>query len=190
MSWFQTINRNVGQKPVHKFTESTPIEFVQNEDFYTLLYNDLAAVASPWESYPLGQNVFQLLPEEPGLYMFIWSPNALKFQTDTVPLEVLKILYVGKASVSIKERFRSEYRRILEAASPSYFWEESALESRELRLKRLLSLSPIDIWFCRVSKNNVSCIDNLETRLIKLINPPGNVQRKLKPVGLPQAIWR
>lgn len=189
MNWSHTINRNIGRRPIHKLIETTAVELVQNEQFYSLLSNDLSAVASPWESYPLGANIFQLLPEEPGLYMFVWKPSALRFRTDSNTLYFNKVLYLGKASVSLKDRFRNEYRRIIEAASPELFWDDAGVDSREMRLRRIFSLTPIDIWFCRVAVNNVNLIDNLETRLITLINPPGNIQRKLKPLGTPQPIW-
>jgi hypothetical protein len=190
MSWSQIINRNIGQTPIRGLFESTPVERVQNVEFYTLLLNDLKSVASPWESYPLGANVFQLLPADPGLYMFVWGPAALTFSTDKDPLCFQKILYIGKASVSLKDRFRSEYRRIIETADPSLFWHDTPAETRQARLQRLLSLEPIDLWFCRIPSTKVDLIDNLETRLIELINPPGNFQRKLKPIGAPQPIWR
>jgi len=180
MSWLQTINRNIGYKPVHKLAETSAVELIQNEQFYSLLLNDLSSAASPWESYPMGANVYQLLPEGPGIYMFVWRPTALSFVTDTNPLSIQKILYLGKASVSLKDRFRNEYRRIIESANPGLFWENDFVESREVRLRRIFSLSPIDLWFCRVADSSVNLI----------INPPGNKQRKLKPVGEPQPIWR
>ena len=110
------------------------------------------------------------------------------FKTDGSDLKIMRILYVGKSSASLQERFRSEYKTIIGEANPAYFWKDEN-ESRRVKLRRLFSLEPIELWFCRIHSDESTLIDNLETRLIALTNPPGNQQRKLKPIGEPQKIW-
>ena len=191
MSWHTILSQNLGALPTKSLAESYPVDRIQNEDFWKNLHSDLSKHFSPWESFPLSRNTYRFMPDTPGLYMYVWNPTALKFQTDHEPLQFQKILYIGKTSTSLLKRFTGEYRTIIENASPSLWWSKDESELRHVRLSRIFSLSPTRVWFCRIKSNeSLPLIDNLETRLISLINPPGNQQRKLKAVGHPQPIWR
>jgi len=191
MTWQQIVSQNLGASPTKVLAESCPVDRIQNEAFWKNLQVDLSRHCSPWESFPLSKKIYKVMPDTPGLYMYVWSPEALQFRTDHDPLQFQKILYIGKAANSLQKRFSGEYRSIIEKANPSLWWSRDENELRNTRLARLFSLSPARVWFCRIKSNeSLAFIDNLETRLISLINPPGNQQRKLRAVGLPQPIWR
>jgi hypothetical protein len=191
MTWQQIVSQNLGAPPTRVLADSYPVDRIQNEAFWKNLQDDLSRHCSPWESFPLSTSVYKVMPDTPGLYMYVWSPEALQFPTDHDPLQFQKILYIGQAATSLQRRFAGEYKNIIEKVSPSLWWSKDENELRSNRLARLFSLSPTRVWFCRIkSEESLALIDNLETRLISLINPPGNQQRKLRAVGLPQPIWR
>ncbi|CAL9297387.1 hypothetical protein SUDANB180_04859 [Streptomyces sp. enrichment culture] len=140
------------------------------------LDQDLREFASPWEVHQATDNLAPALPDEPGLYMFVWRPQ-FQFTVDSRPSygSFPQLLYVGQAGASksdsgntIRQRYK-EYRRYLRA-NPESLWTDSDPKTREQRLSRYLPLRPMEFWCTTVMDRNR--IRGLEKRLIRLWNPP------------------
>ena len=127
--------------------------------------------------------------------MFVWRPKLVfnivkgnkKFEYDQH-----YVLYVGKASggsqATIRDRYRNEYNQYL-CQDPEELWNIGLTAGRRDRLKKYLCLWPLEFWFVEV--HMPSAIRNLETRLIRMLSPPLNVQ--LKPrfkIGKSTAAFR
>ncbi|GAA2183396.1 hypothetical protein GCM10009848_04900 [Micromonospora lupini] len=147
------------------------------------LAQDLREMAKPWEVYTAASSLKDVLPEDPGLYMFVWRPP-FKFELDSGssrPGSIAQVLYVGQAGATaqnpsgntLRGRFR-EYTRYLDAP-PEGIWQDDVAARRASVLSRCLSLRPLEYW-CAVVPNRTQ-IALLEDRLIKLLNPPANLNR-------------
>ncbi len=160
------------------------------------LDQDLREFASAWEVHQATENLAPALPDEPGLYMFVWRPQ-FQFQVDGRPTHgsFPQLLYVGQAGASktdhgntIRQRYK-EYRRFLRA-SPESLWTDTEPRTREQRLSRYLPLRPMEFWCTTVTDRNR--IRGLEKRLIRLWNPPLNDSDRPKlrgRLGAPRAAW-
>lgn len=147
------------------------------------LNDDLRTVGGPWEAYEATERLWEMLPDSPGLYMFVWRPW---FRFDVAetsaaagppkPDSVSQILYIGQAGASnenqgntLKQRYKS-YRRHIRA-DPKILWTPSQPMTRP-QLSRYLALRPLEYWFTVVEDR--SEIKSLETRLLAMFNPPMN----------------
>jgi hypothetical protein len=160
------------------------------------LDQDLREFASPWEVHQATESLTSALPDEPGLYMFVWRPQ-FQFQIDGRPASgsFPQLLYVGQAGASkadygntIRRRYK-EYRRYLRA-NPESLWADSEPKTREQRLSCYLPLRPMEFWCSTVTDRNR--IRGLEKRLIRLWNPPLNDSDRPKlrgRLGAPRAAW-
>jgi len=184
--WLQSITRNLNEPSLLEF--GFTVSYVQNENFSNLLHQDLDSSCTKWERYSAQVGMHELAPNRPGLYMFVWAPPSLALKTDTASLSFRIPIYIGKAEGSLQERLRSEYNAILREASPDSFWINSPGENRKTRLLRYFSLKPLEYWCCISS--NPDLLPNLESRLVRLFNPPGNKQRKLRAIAPSEKIWR
>lgn len=152
-----------------------------DERYCQTLEDDLAGAADRWEVMRAVPELHQSIPDMPGLYMFVWRPP---FQFHLAPElsqpgTVSQILYVGQAGGgagsenTLRGRYR-EYQQYLES-EPAKVWAEPAGNTRKEVLARYLALRPLEYWWTIV-KNRTE-IAGLEDRLIKLLNPPGNLNR-------------
>lgn len=142
------------------------------------LQQDLAEWAAPWELRQATPDLHNSLPDEPGLYMFVWRPPFEFAVADQVmPGGIHQIIYVGQAGGATSRSantLRLRYRDYLGFlnSEPSKMWAEPAGSGRKEVLSRYLTLRPLEYWFSIVKDR--ALITNLESRLIQLLNPPGN----------------
>ena len=61
-----------------------------------------------WREFPVSIGTLERLPESPGLYIYFCSP---KNCNETIFSQMKTIMYVGMASVSLKQRFKSHFRK-------------------------------------------------------------------------------
>jgi hypothetical protein len=143
---------------------------------------------SKWEKRSAISSLGDSLPNEQGVYMFVWTPK-FSFEFDTGIVEPINwIVYVGKAGINdgkndtIKSRYISEYRHYL-GCNPSMLWDSKAIECREQRLKKFLNLWPLSFWYLPLGETTPREIELAERQLIRLFNPPLNVvhTRRLRP---------
>lgn len=157
---------------------------------------DLEEHAGRWEIYTATDKLADALPDEPGLYMFVWRPP-FQFRIDgpsegTFP----QILYIGQAGGAAKDfgntiraRYK-DYRKHLRGNAEE-LWTQEEPTTRSQRLSRYLSLRPLEFW-CATTMDR-SRIENLEKRLIRLHNPPLNQRSRPKlrgKWGTPRAAWQ
>lgn len=153
------------------------------------LQADLRTSGQPWEVVMAEEHAWEMVPEESGLYMFVWRPWFTFDVADNRRTgDLSQVLYVGKAGADdrgqptashLRERCRS-YRKHLRGA-PANLWSRSEVRTRPQLLDRYLPLRPLEFWFMVVPE--ISEIPLLEDRLIKLLNPPCNKQRKPRLTG-------
>ena len=124
-----------------------------------------------------------MLPESPGLYMFVWRPwfqfklaETSAVAGPTKANTISQILYIGQAGASdtgqgstLRERYKS-YRRHIRA-DPKVLWTPTMQMTRP-QLSRYLALRPLEYWFTVVEDRQQ--IKSLESRLIRMFNPPMN----------------
>lgn len=153
------------------------------------LQSDLEQEAGPWEVHDhVTERLWEALPDEPGLYLFLWRPP-FRFNVEGKrrPGDLAQVLYVGQAGAgtgktrTIKDRFK-DYRRHL-GGNPSNLWEGTHPTTRNTMLNRYLTLRPLEFW-CTVVQDRQD-IGHLENRLLKLLNPPCNAQLLPNLVQLP-----
>lgn len=167
-----------------------PMANLVDESRCQVLTEDLrqASPGSGWEVHKVKPNLDQQLPDEIGLYMFVWrtflrlpidSVNQAVTQPGGVDLQRLSfVLYVGKAgggggNNTLRKRYKSEYKR-LTATSPDLLWETAPMRDRKDRLTRFLNLEELEYWFLTIDDHGA--VEDLESRLIRMLNPPLNNQ--------------
>jgi hypothetical protein len=145
-----------------------------------VLTQDLEDLCDPWEVFDATASLTDMLPDKPGLYMFVWRP-LFRFSLAEVspeagpqkPDSVSQILYIGQAgdnsSHTLRNRYKS-YRNYL-TADPSSLWDSAGRFSRS-ELMRYLTLRPLEYWFTVIEDR--SEIKGLEQRLLAMFNPPMN----------------
>ena len=142
---------------------------------------DLANVGTHWECSLAVKDLWQMLPAQSGLYMFVFrSPLELKMEAHSH--RPSWVLYVGRAGSesstnTIKSRFREAYSKHL-GGNPDELWSNETPPNREERLSRYLRIYPIEFWWLPVSDR--SKIKMLEDHLIKLLDPLINIGQKLR----------
>lgn len=153
------------------------------------LAEDLCSFGSAWETYEATERLWEMLPESPGLYMFVWRPWFQFRLAETTaaagppkPSSVSQILYIGQAGASeessgstLKQRYKGYSRYI--RADPRVLWTPTLRMTRP-ELSRYLTLRPLEYWFTVI--NERAEIKGLESRLIALFNPPMNQRERPK----------
>lgn len=148
-----------------------------------------------WECRVATPNLSQTLPNSAGVYMFVYLPPfSFHLAKDPKkPLPLLYPLYVGKAGAdsslgTIRSRYHSEYRKYV-GQNPELLWSIPQRRRSEL-LKTYLNVYPLEFWYLEVL--NTSAINRLESSLIKILNPPLNVQGTIKarPSGPPAPAFK
>jgi len=155
------------------------------------LTTDLRSEGGPWEVHVATERTWEVVPEEPGLYAFLWRPPfAFDVAENKRPGDLAQVLYVGKAGASdsgqpttgnLRQRYK-EYVKYVRG-DPEVLWKGNEPRTRVQLLGRYLTLRPLEYWFTVVPRH--SEIPHLEDRLIKLLNPPCNLQRLPRLVSLP-----
>lgn len=145
---------------------------------HQLLQDDLKRHASPWEKLTAVESIASSIPDEPGLYMFIWRPAIKLAMADRSEGGFHQVLYIGHAGGAgelgntLRNRFK-DYKKHLRG-NPEDLWTREPPTTRAGRLTHYLALHPLEFWFATVDDR--SMIRNLEGRLIHLYNPPINIQ--------------
>lgn len=150
------------------------------------LEEDLAEMAEAWEIHVATESLWNTLPDEAGIYLFVWRPHfSFEVAERRKPGSLSQVLYVGRAggessNGTLAKRYKS-YRKAV-ASPPASLWDAEPPRKREQLLERYLSLRPLEYW-CAVAKDK-SRIAELEERLIMTLNPPCN--RRLTPTLIPR----
>jgi len=172
---------------LHKFREEPithPLDFRPSiERFLDLaLCCSLSACfhrESKWERSLAVASLAPSLPDERGVYMFVWRPPlVLPFETGG-PEQPWWVLYVGRAGSefadqdTIRSRYMNEYRHIV-GGDVTRLWDKKPAVERNERLARYLTLRPLEYWFLLLSRP--ADVHILERKLIRMFSPPLNRQ--------------
>ena len=141
---------------------------------------DLASVGNHWECSRAVKDLWRNLPAESGLYMFVFR-SPLSLAMDGYSYKPSWVLYVGRAGSptsknTIKARYKSDYSKHVDG-DPELLWHNAAVDNREEKLRRYLTIYPIEFWWLPVSDR--AKIKNLEDHLIKLLDPLLNRNQRL-----------
>ena len=136
-----------------------------------------------WEVRRATPELWEQLPLSRGLYMFVFVPPLeLRIAQRPQSRESFRYtLYVGKAGAgdsdgTFRSRYKSDYCQHV-AQNPERLWEPHSRSRADL-LAKYLNLYPLEYWFLEVAERDT--ISRLETSLIKLLNPPLNIQGTIK----------
>lgn len=146
---------------------------------------DLSRDAQPWEMRVATKRTWEMVPDEPGLYMFVWRPFFRFEVTEGGNVGLERVLYLGQAGAgqyrqaTLRSRYKSGYSKYF-PGDPAQLWDEREVIQRNARLERYLTLRPLEFWFTVVQ--NREQIGLLEDRLIQMLNPPINRDRRPKLV--------
>lgn len=153
------------------------------------LCDDLRNAGQPWEILTATEQAWEAIPDEPGLYMFVWRPwFALDVANARSHGELRQVLYVGKAGADdagdrtkggLKQRYRTYVKHL--RSDPDALWSRTEPHTRAELLDRYLCLRPLEYWFTVIPQ--YEHVPMLEDRLIKMLNPPCNRQRTPKITG-------
>lgn len=152
------------------------------------LRDDLSRHAQPWERLVATKRTWEMVPAEPGLYMFVWRPFFQFEVADGLDLDLEQVLYLGQAgagkyrAATLRSRYKSGYSRYF-PGNPALLWDEREVIQRHARLERYLALQPLEFWFTVVQDREK--IGLLEDRLIQMLNPPVNRDRRPRLVRGP-----
>ena len=158
------------------------IEDLIDNSYCQRLSEMLYAEKKHWEQHKAVPGLGAMLPDEAGLYMFVWEPRFTLRTTSTETSNLRWVLYIGKAGGpggkgTIRNRYTSEYSKYV-GQDPSPLWDTQVVTKRDKRLARYLTLRPLDFWFLPI--DDVQEIERLERKLIKLLRPPLNDQHGAK----------
>ena len=153
-----------------------------DQDIGAALQKDLKDHCSKWEIRRAIPSLWTSLPSCSGLYMFVYKTPLLLECANEDRINPRWVMYVGRAGNvakpgSLKQRYREDYERYV-GGHPEMLWNADKPMTRTDRLKKYLTIYPLEYWFCRVEDHKV--ISDLESRLIKLFAPPLNDKSRLK----------
>jgi len=153
-----------------------------DHSFCRSMSEELSLGQRSWEVRKATPDLWQQLPETPGLYMFVFIPCLkLRMASPERLLSIPYALYVGCAgcegSGTLRSRYQTEYRRYV-TQDPEYLWDIQNARDRKTLLKKFLNLYPLEYWYLEVQERET--IKRLETQLIKVLNPPLNSQGKVR----------
>jgi hypothetical protein len=174
---------------IKPLTALLSLQDLLNAEFCKNVTQELAVGGRAWEVQRATPELWQQIPDRPGLYMFVFNPHLrLKMAHPETETALPRALYVGRAgsasgSGTLRARYRTEYKNYV-CCDPDRLWEDVSGNERKHLLRKYLNLWPLQYWYLEIAERET--IARLEKGLIKLLNPPLNYQgtAKLRPVGL------
>ena len=152
-----------------------PIHHQMDRQFCEVVTKDLAKYCTHWETRLATPTLWQQLPAECGVYMFVFA-SSLSIQLTSEAFSPAWVLYVGRAGSAnstrtIKDRYKGEYCKFV-GGDPEVLWKGAAPNRREDRLAYFLAIYPLKFWYATVADRDQ--IPMIEDRLIKLLAPTIN----------------
>jgi hypothetical protein len=166
-----------------------PIHHQMDEDFCSAVTQDLRTHGAHWERRLATETLWQQLPAETGIYMFVFT-STLSLQMAGHASNTFSpawVLYVGRAGSpdshrTIRDRYKGEYCKYV-GADPEILWSEHYPTTRAERLARFLAIHPLQFWYATILDRTK--IPILEDRLIKLLGPLINSRQQPRLRALP-----
>ena len=152
-----------------------------NRDHCALLARQLDGLGVLWEVRKATRKLQSRLPAKPGIYMFVCHPLFRAQCADGTAERFPRVLYVGHAGGergsrnTLRQRY-AEYARYL----PDAGWaKQDEGQSRERLLRAWFKHEDLQFWFSPVA--DAGLLEDIETQLVELFEPPGNVRPGRKP---------
>lgn len=170
------------EKPIGLDLE-LPLSYQLDQEYCSALSSELPGT---WEARRATKGLWRTLPEECGIYMFVFQ---IPFQltAEGGKINPSYVLYIGRAGDAnsrrtFRDRYKGEYDKYIEG-DPAALWENKPINSRSEKLKKYLTIYPLEYWFYRIEDR--SKISSIESKLIRFLNPPLNTvgRAKLKKVS-------
>jgi hypothetical protein len=173
---------------------SLPVEILCDFEHCKAVSERLEQFEFRWEVAPAVPGLGETLPESSGLYMFVWVPvfSLILAKSEREKNYFSHVIYVGKtggadSTGTLKDRYNREYKKFVGECS-SVLWEPDGISSRDKLLRRYLTLFPLEFWHLEFTNDNKNEIDELESTLIKILNPPCNIQKPRPIVKIKRAM--
>ena len=155
-----------------------------DEDHCVTLMDNIYSTYGKWIVKTATESLYEYLPREPGLYMFVWAPRLdLKKEACKDSALYNLVLYIGQAgaggtSGNLKDRYKDGYSSFI-TGDPKSLWDDRTTQTRcrEDLLRKYLTIRPLEYWYIVVDDT-----DNLsfyEKRLINVLSPPLNTTGQL-----------
>lgn len=153
-----------------------PVDYANERSFWRCLTSDIDSLGTGWESIDkVHKNSCDLIPDKKGIYIFVWSPE-VELKTQSNKFLFNSVVYVGSSvtpELGMKSRFSKEYSGLI-GRHVDIHWTKKDLVNRSDRLKKILNLGRLIMFFNVMENATAEQILNIENRLIKFFNPPGN----------------
>lgn len=165
----------------HPLTFSIRPDQLINEGICKKLMRDIdTAAQTPWEMVVATSRAGSQIPNKPGIYAFVWRPMFYFQGDDGKATHLRQVLYVGKAGDdsdnTLRKRYQGEYKKYI-SNSIDIHWEVAPSKSdRAGLLRRYLTLWKLEFWYCVF--HDEQGISELESRLVRALDPPVNTQLK------------
>lgn len=165
------------EKPIGLDLE-IPLSYQLDQEYCKVLNNELPG---NWEVRRATKGLWRTLPEECGIYMFVFQ-LPLQLTAERQKIRPHYILYIGRAgdensTRTFRDRYKGEYDKYIEG-DPAALWEDKPVSSRAEKLRKYLTIYPLEYWFYRIEDR--SKISSIESKLIRFLNPPLNTVGKAR----------
>ncbi|WP_210397394.1 hypothetical protein [Motiliproteus sediminis] len=164
---------------------SLPVDYLQDEEYCMALSEDIHVCGNGWETISsVDGKSADVIPKIKGVYVFVWR-TLFSMKSDTSSIDFNQAVYVGSASKgdsSLRQRFINDYQKIVKLF-PAVHWTQSGMMTRDEKLKKVLNLWELDYWFVTMEGAGQDQIEDIEDRLIALLNPPGNTRNRSRITG-------
>lgn len=159
-----------------------PVDYMNDCDFIDMLKEDVDTSGDGWEVVKnISAGSAKAIPDKmKGLYFFMWSPQ-IDFETTQGVFNICNVVYVGSSTSidnGIKNRFLADYEGLI-GKHYDVHWIKKEAVGREDKLKKIMNLGCLNFFFNTMNDASKEQILDMEERLIKLLNPPGNIKHAL-----------
>lgn len=158
---------------------SLAIHHQLDQEFCTAVTEMLGENGASWEKLRATPTLWNQIPAECGLYMFVFE-SSLALEAEDTAFRPAWVLYVGRAGSAestrtLKDRYKEEYSKYV-SGSAENLWASEYPRTRAQKLSKYLTMFPLQYWFATIQ--NRAAIPDLEDRLIKLLSPPLNTHQQ------------
>lgn len=152
-------------EPTPYISLQLPIDPLIDSDHCQAISEHLENHGSPWEYKLATKDLADQIPDEPGLYMFVWNPALRLVCDDDARVFFRYVLYIGQAGAeaasknTLRSRYQTEYANYLDK-DPRLLWEQGIARKRHERLLKYLAVSPLEYWWSLIEDKEYLFISN------------------------------
>lgn len=168
--------------PIVGLVQEHPIGYQIDADYCSSITKELQKIGCKWETRRATPTLWRQIPNSSGVYLFLFESTLVLSTAQSSAFSPKLVLYVGRAGDdlsrrTLRERYKSEYSKYI-GADIEGLWGKEEVRTRAERLARFLRIYPLQYWYCIIEDR--SKIAEIESSLIKLLNPPLNIVGRAK----------